>query len=76
MKHKLLASAGSREGIVKLISEYYYGANITLDVREWYDNGLYIYNVNNSKGRIEGVRVQVKISKKWLGEKWIFEGEI
>lgn len=73
MKYKLLASSGSREGIIKLISEYYYGTNITLEILEWYDRGPSIYKVSNSKGQINGVRVQVKTSKKWLGEKWIFE---
>lgn len=45
---KLLGSSATIEGVINLISDYYYGSTITLDGE----------NVYNKKGLIQGVRVR------------------
>lgn len=53
-KGGVIASSSSKEGIQKLISEYYYGSKITLNkVGD-------AYEVSNAKGRVKGVKVVEK----------------
>jgi len=50
----VIASSSSKDGIQKLISEYYYGSKITLNkVGD-------AYEVSNAKGRVKGVKVVEK----------------
>lgn len=59
---KLLATASDEKNIIKLISEFYYGATISLK-----SVGNKIYKVNNLNGLIGGVRV-VKKGKRFRFE--------
>lgn len=54
-----LASSGTEKGIIKLITEFYFGTKVTLVPQgdKW--------EVHNSKGKIDGVEV-VKNGKQFL----------
>lgn len=52
-KGKLLGSGGSQEQIVKGIKDFYYGTEVTLQ-----PNADGTFDVHNSKGKIDGVRVR------------------
>jgi len=55
-KGGLIASSPTKEGIEKLIGDYYYSKNISLKKLDDKDE----YEVSNSKGKINGVKVIVK----------------
>ena len=55
-KGGVIASSETKEGIEKLISDYYYSSNISLKKVDNKDE----YEVSNSKGKINGVKVIVK----------------
>lgn len=72
MKNKTLASSGSKEGVLKLISDYFMGSKVSLV--EW---SYHTYQVLNWKGEtLQAYSVTTKVSKKWLGEKFIFQVEV
>lgn len=52
-KGKLLGSDGSKEGIIKGISKFYYGTDVSL-----HPNSDGTHDVHNSKGKIDGVHVK------------------
>jgi len=55
-KGGVIASSTSKEGIEKLIGDYYYSKNISIQKIDNKDE----YEVSNSKGKIDGVKVVVK----------------
>ena len=55
-KGGVIASSPTKEGIEKLIGDYYYSKNISLKKLDDKDE----YEVSNSKGKINGVKVVVK----------------
>jgi len=55
-KGGVIASSTSKEGIEKLIGDYYYSKNISIQKIDNKDE----YEVSNSKGKINGVKVVVK----------------
>lgn len=60
---KLLASAETKDGILRAISSYYVGSSIELIASK----NMHSWHVHNSKGAIDGVRVVIK------GKRYRFE---
>jgi len=67
----VIGSSATKQGIEKVIKDYYYGSNISLHKRE----GENEYDVHNSKGKISGVKVIEKSGRfQFVSEKKMARG--